>query len=157
VGYRISVAKFTITLKGAGGDVVAEIVQLATQYGLSLNLDWEDGDPVAAAVEATVAEVSEPRIVADSSPGKWAALLSILTHGQYDVLRVIASHPAGITAEKIGEKLGRGTSSITGSMGPGLLRNIPKAGYDIDEVLSIRDGRVKLYFPGPQLSNHLRP
>lgn len=70
------------------------------------------------------------------------------------MLRQIKNHPKGITAAGMATNLGwDGITSVTGVMGPGLLRNIPKAGYQLEEIIVVKKGPndVKMYLPGPVL------
>lgn len=82
----------------------------------------------------------------------WAEFLALLTPGQLDVLKVIKASPQGVTSNDIAASLGKEPSQITGSLGGGLRKNIPKAGYEDDHIIvSTKIGGVWTYSPGPVL------
>lgn len=84
---------------------------------------------------------------------KFHSFMQSLTQLQIDVLLMISQHPEGITSLKMAEDTNRLRNTITGAIGPGLKKNIPKCGYGLEEIIIYKhfSENSLFYLPGPIL------
>lgn len=148
-------ARFRVVIEAETDQGFGEMLAVANELGLRARVERVETGAVAPMPQPRVSTPALVNGTGHNDDVAWGGLMSRIKEPQKDVLRCIKEHPQGMTAKQIGEALDRGTTSITGSIGPGLNNNIPKAGFKMEQIIVIRDvGGVATYFPGPVLLAH---
>lgn len=97
--------------------------------------------------QITNAPVTKP--AGDRDP--WGALMALCNENQLRTLELVKRTPEGITSHEMAKAMGVDVTKVNGYVNGGLLRNIPKAGLDIGDVLVISKGKSSTYRPGKLL------
>ncbi len=130
-----------------------EIVGLAQARGLTAQVQV---DPVSPAGVVRTDHV-RPKVATRTAPGDWSQLLNLINEAQLSVLRLVKNRP-GITVRQIAKELGVKPNQVTGVVNGGLQKNLPRAGFEVSEVLEIRqEAGEATYHPGPALLSNSLP
>jgi hypothetical protein len=79
--------------------------------------------------------------------------MKLVVGKQRAVLRELKAHPEGLTAHELVPLVGAsGPIGVAGYIGGGLHKNVPKAGFELGDILVTNVlGKVRRYLPGPAL------
>ena len=125
-------------------------------YRLIINgitVETEDPQSVLRLIDAATqnnntTETKSP-IDKDQAAIKFTTLINT---NQVSVLRIIRNHPEGISVREIATALNCSNNSVSGYIGGGIRKNIPKAGLSHEDILiTKRVGSQFIYYPGPTL------